>query len=141
MGGKALNAGSVDQFTIRCVAVADDDDLNTFVVGLAEDADGSGWGLVFQIAHSFDEQDRMLGEDTYCISTTWGATVYGGLTSCVLQDDELVLEFDSEGADTLGISEECHLQLQVDRDAILQLRQGLSRVFSSGSSRPDRLHL
>lgn len=48
------------------------------MVGLSEDAADGGRAFLFQAAPSFDEQDRILGMDTYAVSNEVGATVYGG---------------------------------------------------------------
>ncbi len=135
---------TIQQVDVRCVAVEELTDLETFVVGLAERQDGSGRGLIFQSPLSFDEideQDRALGMDTYCISTDEGASHYGGLTDCVLQDNALILRFEAEAAEMLGIAKECNLNLLVNQEDILQLREGLQRIFTSVRTRPTRLIL
>jgi Immunity protein 10 len=72
---------------------------------------GKGDALVFQLADSFDEQDALLGMDTYSISTAMGATVYGGIGSASLEGLLLVLRFQKEAAATLGLPDELGLKL------------------------------
>ncbi len=121
------------EFEVRRIAVEELHELDTYVVGIAENADGSGDALLLQTALTAStEQDRALDMDTYCVSTAWGATVYGGVRACVLQDDLLTLEFDPPTAETLGISQECRFHLRVDQDRIEQLKQGLRTVFATG---------
>ncbi len=121
------------EFEVRRITVEALDDLNTYVVGIAENMDGSGQTLLLQTALTpIDEQDRTLNMETYCVSTAWGATVYGGVTSCALQDDLLTLGLDPRAAETLGIGQDCRFRLRVDQDSIEQLKQGLRTVLSTG---------
>src|ERR1700724_1785095 len=50
-----------------------------FTVGFADD-DGAS-ALLFSRSDTIDEQDALLGIDTYSISTDDGATFYGGVAS------------------------------------------------------------
>src|SRR5213080_2952977 len=132
-----MSDSAIYELEVRRIAIEELEDMDAFVVGLAEHDDGSGESLVFATALTvLDEQDRSLGQDTYSVSTAWGDTVYGGLTECVLQDDLLALTFEAAAADILGISQECRLHLQVDQDSIDHLKQGLGRVLSPGRTPP-----
>jgi hypothetical protein len=128
-----MTDGVLYEFEVRRIAVEELRDLDTYVVGIAENADGSGDALLLQTALTvITEQDRALDMDTYCISTAWGATVCGGVTACALQDDLLTLEFDPPTAETLGISQECRFHLRVDQGRIEELKQGLRTVLATG---------
>jgi hypothetical protein len=129
------------ELDIRRVAVEELLEDETFVVGLAEHDDGSGDGLLFMIASSFDEQDVALGMDKYCISTSWGATVYGGVESCVLTDSDLAVAFTPEAAAMLDVPPHCLFRLHVEADLVAQLKQGLQRVLSGGQPGSTRLVL
>jgi hypothetical protein len=59
------------RFRANAVAAVELPELETFAVVLAEEPDG-GERLELQKAFSFDEQDRRLGMDTYCLSTETG---------------------------------------------------------------------
>ncbi len=132
-GEASVNGGVLGEFEVRRIAIEELRDLDTYVVGIAENEDGSGESLLFQTAiTAAEEQDRALGMDTYCVSTAWGATVYGGVMACALRDDLLTLKFDPPAAETLGISQECRFRLRVDQDRIEQLKQGLRTVLSTG---------
>src|SRR6476646_4500799 len=80
------------------VAAEQLDDLNAYVVVLYEQADGTGERIEFQRALSFDDQDRELGQDTYCICLTSGATTYGGVRACILSGPSLKLRLSPEAA-------------------------------------------
>ena len=132
----AKGSGRVGGFTVRRIGVKELTDDETFVVGLTEDDEGAGRALVFMVSLAFDEQDRALGMDTYCVSNEVGATVYGGVASCVLE-----LTFEPSAAETLVVHEECRFPLQLDEQSIAHLRRGLRRVLASGQSPPDPLVL
>jgi hypothetical protein len=61
--------------------VAGDEDIIN--VGLAEWPDFTGWKLMLMRGvGEYDDQDRALGQDTYCIvAGDQSGTVYGGITS------------------------------------------------------------
>ena len=71
----AMSTSSTSKITAQLVSVWRDEALTG--AALAENADSSGWNLIFQRARRFDEQDRSLGIDTYCLSNArfgphWG---------------------------------------------------------------------
>jgi hypothetical protein len=110
-------------------------DLDTYVIDAADREDGSGEALLLMVSlSSYDEQDRALGQDTYCISTAQGATIYGGLTRCVLQFDSLTLGFEPEAAHALEVPLDIILPLRVDPADIRILYDGLRRVLERAST-------
>ncbi len=112
--------------TVRALATEDSKDC--FGVYLAEQADGSGGGIELQRAHSFDEQDRRLGQDTYCIVLD-GTAHYGGIVSWGLGGGVLVLSLDRAASEALGVDEEIRVDLQVDSPSVQALADGLARVL------------
>ncbi len=126
-----MNSEADCRFDVRQVAIEEMIDYETLVVGLSEDEVGEGQSLLFQVALSaYDEQDRELGQDTYCISNEAGATTYGGVTSCGLDGNILTIRFEPQAADILSTEEECRLRLLVAPETITQLVEGLRRVFA-----------
>ncbi len=99
-----------------------------YSVGVAENADGSGWSLIFSAAESHDEQDVLLGQDTYSLSLPDGATTYGGVRRCALAADEFEIELSTEAAEALALPEHLRLPLELDQRAWDLLRTGLARV-------------
>ncbi|WP_437577609.1 Imm10 family immunity protein [Sorangium sp. So ce887] len=91
------------RFEARTLASGEHPDINTFVVILAEHADGSGARLEIQKPLSSDEQDRRLGLDTYCLCTEEGATHYGGVMSWTLTQSSLKILLDAKAAEALGV--------------------------------------
>ncbi|WP_437335069.1 Imm10 family immunity protein [Sorangium sp. So ce394] len=91
------------RFKAKALAVAEDPDLNTYAIILAEQSDGSGMRLEIQKSLLSNEQDRQLGLDTYCLCTEEGSTHYGGIVSWTLAHDSLEVELDAKAADALGV--------------------------------------
>jgi hypothetical protein len=110
------------------VAVAEEQaDINTFTVGLAEQESGEGEHLLLQRALRFTNQDRRLGQATYCVVTPSG-TAYGGIVSCVLEKGMLDLRLNPSTANKLG-ARELVITLQMGESSISRLRDGLRRIF------------
>jgi hypothetical protein len=125
----------VPWFEVRRVAAEEVPDLDSYVVGLAEHENGEGTALIFQVPLGpFDDQDRALKMDTYYISDAYGATVYGGLTRCMLRSDALILGFSAEAAETFAVPTDVVLPLRVDPKAVSILHEGLRRVFARAST-------
>jgi hypothetical protein len=114
------------RFTGRAVAVQELHDLNAFVVVLAENPDGSGARLELQKALSFDEQDRTLGLDTYCLCTEAGATCYGGVIAWTLGPNALEIRLEADAAETLGAP---GFAIDFPSEDFAALRGGLTRVL------------
>ena len=114
-------------FVARIVAVEEQPDLNTFLVGLSADDTGEGEHLILQRALSFSDQDRRLGMATYCIVAASG-TAYGGIVSCTLRDKTLEIDLNRATAKQLGVNG-FNIEIAADEAAIRSVRAGLQRVF------------
>lgn len=82
------------------VAWLEDRDLNYAMLAF-EDED-SGDFFAVQRSFTFDDQDRELGMDTYCL-VRGDATHYGGLESFEVADTQVRLQLDSAAADVLEL--------------------------------------
>jgi hypothetical protein len=114
------------RFRANAVAAMEIPEHATFTVVLAEGPDGDGERLEFQKAFSFDEQDRRLGMDTYCVCTGKG-TAYGGVTSWTLTRDSLEVRLDAGTAEMLGV--EGGFTVELPPACLQTLRGGLERVL------------
>src|SRR5215210_5101471 len=112
----------MEAVAVREVTSGQEDDA--FVLAFALE---DGQALIFQLAISFDQQDAMLGMDTYSISSASGATAYGGLASAQLDGSLIVLQLDDEPAATLGLSNELRLRL-ADVASVEKAKDGLRRL-------------
>jgi hypothetical protein len=118
-------------FRARSVASVEMLDANAFCVVLAEDEDGDGDGSVLELqrALSFDEQDRKLGMDTYCICLD-GGTHYGGVVTWSVTAHRLELHFDEEAADHFAVD---GVVVELDDSAPKSLHDDVKRVLGQPS--------
>ena len=78
-----------------------------FTIGFkAED----GRALLVSRSDVIDEQDSLLGMETYALSTDDGATVYGGVESAELEGPSLKLRLRAESAAALGLPSDLRLR-------------------------------
>jgi hypothetical protein len=119
------------KFKATAVAALEMPDLSSFTVVLAEEHDGSGMRLEIQRALVFDEQDKSLGMDTYCICTEQGAVCYGGIASWSLVENELRIVLDTRAAIALGVKDGFSIELEVDSETRDRLKDGLQRVLNA----------
>lgn len=105
------------------------EDLETFVVVLAEMPDGDGARLEIQRGLTVDPQDEALGENTYCLCTQTGATYYGGVQSWRLDDGFLLLSLDELAALTLGVDRQVSIELRLTDQALHAVTAGIARAL------------
>lgn len=93
----------------------------------AEEESGDGARVEIQRATSFDDQDRALGQDTYCLSLHTGASVYGGIEGWLLAPGRLKLELSREASEALEVGTD--LTIEFDAKATADLAEWLSKVL------------
>lgn len=113
-------------FRARAVAASVPADLDEFVVALKEHANGSGHSVAFSRALEFDEEDRRLGLDTYCVSDSTGASAYGGVQSWELKRGALHMILTEACSREMGVAGYI-VEYPEDREPLL--REGLTRVI------------
>jgi hypothetical protein len=89
---RTFNAGAVEFWV--------DEKLNFKALAMAEE-EHSGERLDIQRALVDDEQDRELGQDTYCLVDEHANVTYGGITRWQLEDGELRLDLNAESSEVL----------------------------------------
>ena len=97
-----------------------DEPESNFVALLVVDEE-SGDTIEVQRAYEFDEQDRELGMDTYCL-VRGGANYYGGLIAYELSDLSLSLSLTEGAAEVLELPESFEIPLDPASIALLRLR-------------------
>lgn len=117
------------RFKARAVSAGEDASLNTFLIVLAEHVDGDGARLEIHQALSFDEQDKALGQDTYCLMDESGATHYGGVSCWSLREGVLEMELTELAAKTLEADPKIVIDLVADEPSIERLDHGLRRLL------------
>jgi hypothetical protein len=128
------------------IAVTDENPAGGYrSAGVAENADGSGFALIFQSSlHQPDPQDVALGMDTYCLVTADQETAYGTVVEAVLADGVLRVVVSPDAQEPLGLDDTViEATLDVDHDAVEQLRDGLRRILNYGrlDARPAVLQI
>jgi hypothetical protein len=122
----------VKMFFAKAVAAEHLDDIETYVIVLAEEVDGSGARVELQLADWFDEQDETYGMDTYCVCTEDGATKYGGILGWTLGETFLELRLDEKAAAVFGV--EGGFRVEFDAKFHERLERGLSIVLRATRS-------
>jgi Immunity protein 10 len=113
-----------------------DSDVET--VTMAEEPDGDGFWLSLQASLSpYDEQDRRLGMDTYCLTTSDGSTAYGGIAGFAFGDGWMDLELDAEAADDLGLPRSLRIALEIPQADIDSVRIGFAAIMARTARRGD----
>ena len=121
-------------FTARGVSAAKLPLLNSQVVVLAEEPDGDGPRLEISRALTYTKQDRELGQDTYCLSTQTGATVYGGVRSYTLYEAMLTMRLDARAQEELGVPAEFSIHLEADAATVARVRSALVSILGEGAA-------
>jgi hypothetical protein len=112
---------AMDEIDVRSVYAEDEDEV--FIVAFET---GDNEGLILQVSNRIDEQDSILGMDTYSLSAG-NAAVYGGVTDATLDQSVLVLSLSRDAAEALGLPEEIRLRL-LDEAAVGTAIGGLRRL-------------
>ena len=130
------------EFVARVAGV---DDEYCLVAGVAERDDGTGRALTFQAGHEApDEQDILLGLDTYCVVTQDHGTAYGCVRELSIDGDRMQVVISADALDDLGLHDaSIRVQLAVEAQAVEILRDYLGRIMTYGraEARPSVLRL
>ncbi len=94
-------------------------DLNYRALVFSDEASGDTFEV--QCAIEWDDQDRDLGQDTYCL-VRGGATHYGGLLGYQLLDGNLVLTLDQSASSALELPAEFRFGLDPDQEELIRSR-------------------
>jgi hypothetical protein len=97
--------------TLDATAVALTRDDYCEVLYVAESRDSTDGMLEVQRAFEFDEQDRELGQDTYCLVVNAGPTHYGGVERWEATDGGVRVRLTSQAAADLGVEPELDIRL------------------------------
>jgi hypothetical protein len=82
-----------------------DEDEEAFMVGFAEREDGQGAFLILQASVTPPSQsDLANGFDTYCSVDESDAVCYGGLRRAELQPGRVLLQYEAEASEVLGLA-------------------------------------
>jgi hypothetical protein len=108
--------------------VGEDAENELFMVVFAEEEGEQGERLGIQRAFAFDDQDRSLGQDTYCLVSREGVS-YGGVTSWSLTGKVLTLALDETCSEALAADGGYEILIEADGDKLEAIRAGLKRAL------------
>ncbi|UQN06540.1 Imm10 family immunity protein [Deinococcus sp. QL22] len=128
-----------NRFTARALAVEELTDLDTFLIALADHADGPTRSLELQKALDAGE-DEEHDFDSYCLVVDGAATHSGGVVTCHLTAQTLVLHLNEQAADTLE-TDGFEIDLDLSEEQRTALRAGLERLFQGDRLAPATLVL
>lgn len=131
-------------FTAQAIGVTDE--AGILSVGVAEQRGGTGRHLILQSVDPASENAELLsGEEGYCLVTETAATVYGGIKAITLRDRTLLIRLTRTAANELDVPTRLTITLDVEDQALEDLRNGIRQVFSyssrGGQESPPRLDL
>jgi hypothetical protein len=126
---------------VKLISIQEVKDLNTLVVVLADRSEAPTEWLEIQRSLEFDAQDEDLGMDTYCLVTSAGASRYGGIDVCKLDNGKLEIALSSAAATDLGLDQQLEFDLQAGTAEIAALRNALKRIFENDRMAPVQLAL
>lgn len=116
----------MQRMAARGLGVEEALELNALVLAFAEEASGEGWCIEVQRSIEFDEQDRELGMDTYCL-VAGGATHYGGVKAWTVRANALCLSLDESAALELGL--ETTLEIEFPTEHAPVVNEMLRRIL------------
>lgn len=119
------------ELVVRAVGFGPLDGGAGLLAAVAEGADGSGFSIQFSRAASWDQQDRDLGMDTYCISTSEGATYYGGVVEMTAGSGFIDVDLKPKAARTLYLPQRFRLSLAVDDDVVSRFVGGMAEILAT----------
>ena len=109
------------------------DDNGVRIVGITEDPDNDeARSLMFMDGPSYTNQDRRLGQDTYCVCDEQQRIAYGAVESYHVTNTALVLNLTENGSDSLDLPRQMILELKLNDHDVDVLRNGLSRIIDRG---------
>jgi Immunity protein 10 len=122
-------------FTATAASIERLEDLNTFVVVLAEHIEGLGRRLEFQISIRTEDGDAEDGMDMYCMCTESGATHYGGVISWCVQSGSLNIVLDQAASRQLGLKVDTSVKLALLPETVQAVIEGLNNIFGLSAAR------
>ena len=135
----AIVWGMPDRFTASVLAVEELPDLNTFLIALTDQEEDPTRIIELQRALE-PEEDGEQDFDSYCLVLDQGATHYGGMTACILNERQLELRLDDPAAE---VFETDGFEITLDLSDLDQARlaMGLQRLFLGDRLAPTELIL
>jgi hypothetical protein len=110
-------------------AVQEGEELGVYSLSLGGIQAGVEWLISIQLPLEISEQDALLGQDTYAITTSTGATHYGGVLGWGFRSGGFFLDLENEAAESLGLENRIDFQVSGVKNINSKIEIGLTRIF------------
>lgn len=114
---------------VDAVAVEEDEELAVYSVNFGGARTDNEWLISIQLPLNISEQDISLGQDTYAITTSTGATHYDGVLRWGFWPGGVFLDLDEEAAKTLSLQGRVNFQLPKADNINSTIEVGLTRIL------------
>jgi Immunity protein 10 len=114
---------------VNAVAAEEDEELGVYSVNFGGMQTGNQWLISIQLPLNISEQDIALGQDTYAITTSTGATHYDGVLGWGFWPGGVFLDLDDEAAKILGLASRINFQLPAAGESNSAIEAGLTRIL------------
>jgi Immunity protein 10 len=114
---------------VNVAAAEEDEERGVYSVNFGNSQTGDEWLISIQLPLNISEQDIALGQDTYAITTSSGATHYDGVLGWGFWPGGVFLDLDDEAARILGLSSRINFQLPEAGESNSAIESGLTRIL------------
>jgi hypothetical protein len=121
--------GSMMILAVDKVAAQEDEEVGVYSLSIGGLQFGAEWILSIQLPLNVSEQDISLGQDTYAITTSTGATHYGGVPGWGFWSDGSFLDLDAEAAEMLGLESRVNLHVSGVENINSKIEAGSTRIL------------
>jgi len=110
-------------------AARENEELGVYSLSLGGTQAGVEWIISLQLPLDISEQDILLGQDTYAITTSTCATHYGGVLGWGFWPDGFFLDLENEAAESLGLESKVSFRVPGAGDISAKIEAGLTRIL------------
>lgn len=114
------------------VAVAEVPELDCRMVLFAQEFNTPFRTLEIQASYRYDDRDRALGTDTYCLVVDGGGPIYGGVTRWEVTSREVRLQLTPRAAHLLAIPEQVRIPFDLEAGERERLREAMLEMLGTG---------
>jgi hypothetical protein len=115
--------------TVDRAAAQEDEELGVYSLSLGGIQAGVEWLISIQLPLNISRQDISLGHDTYAITTSTGATHYGGVLGWGSWEGGFFLDLEDEAAESLDLESKVSFQVSRVGNINSKIEVGLTRIL------------
>jgi hypothetical protein len=114
---------------VNAVVAQEDEEFGVYSINLGGVLADAQWLISIQLPLNITEQDVSLGHNTYAITTSTGATHYGGVLGWGFWSGGIFLDLDDEAVTTLGLERRVSFQTSEAQETNSTIEAGLTRIL------------